>query len=773
MAGEEIDFRKMTAVLRRQWRFIVAIGLVLGAIAAFKVLTLPNWYTAEAVLLVDPQQAKLGLVDAGQVTPPPDPGLVRSEVELMTDLAVVLDVIKRLDLLADPEFAALAVPPARHWWSPSLLAEKLGALASRLSGDAAAAQMPQTAASGSSDDFDPIQRLSQTLLKHATVMNDGRSFVVRLRFEWTDRDQAARVANAWADAFLARELAVKFEAAGKTEDWLRARTAELQKTVHDSERVVQEYRDAHQLLEVKGATVTLQQLNELNTELVKASAELSIKESAVSQLQSQLKRGVTDSSSSVLASPLIQRLREQEADASRRLSDLLTSFGEQHPTVKRVRSEIRDIEGKIRTEIGKVMAAAEADAAAARLRLAEIRKQLDLSRTAAIEADGAQVRLKQLEREAQANRAILAQFMLQSKESDARQGIERASVRLVSPAMRPDLPSFPNRTLLLAAGFIGAFSLGAVGAFGRERLTRKFVDPAGLQQETEVALLGMLPEARLPRGTRLSDYIVHYPRSEVGEAVRTIRTRLFVALSAELPAAHTGRNARVVLVTSAVPDEGKTTLAVALSRSAALSGQRVLLVDADIRRPTVAAELRDESPGASRDLAHRLLSEGHDLDRLIAVDRASGLHYVSAAATGDDPQEILSSRVMRDFLETSRRSYDLIIIDSPPVLVVSDAVILSGLSDGVLYVMRWESTPKAAVIGAIRVLRATGSRFAGLVMSRVDTRHMLDDWVADVGLVAGRYDDYYRGPTSRRGRVRGLPPAARQTSDAADSPAGG
>jgi polysaccharide biosynthesis transport protein len=743
-AAEEIDLRRLTGVLRRRWRFIAATSTLLFLLAMARVLTLQNWYTAQTVLVLDQLPPQLAGLEAAAPEAPVDPARVRSEVELLMDPGVGIDVIKKLDLMADPEFAPYALPPTAHWWSPSVLNAELAALAGLPDQEAAAEAA-----------VDPVQRLVKELLKHATASNDGRSYVITLGFEWTDPNEATRIVNAWADAYLARQLNAKYVAAGKTEEWLRSRADELRKSVQESEHAVQEYRDTHQLLEVKGTTVTLQQLTELNTQLVLATNERSQKEAIYAQLQTQLKNGTNDSSSIVLASPLIQRLREQESDALRRLSDLTTSYGDEYPAVKRARSEVKEIRAKIQTEIAKVLAAAAADAAAARAREADLHKQIEAVRGRAVEADSAEVGLKELEREAQANRALLAQFMLQSKEASAQQGLERPSVRVVSPAVRPYLASFPNRSLLLAASCLAAVSLGAIGAFLREGLSRHFLEPADLRQAVDVQVLGFIPEVRLPPSVRMADYVVQWPNSELAEAVRSIRTRLTVALDAAgtnraLSAQRTGR---VVVVTSALPEEGKTTTAVALARNVAMTGKRVLLVDADLRRPAV---LRELAPSAeSRAVAQPRDFTGTGFTDLVMVDRASGLHYMTAAVEDSQPDELLESHIMGRLLNEARAQYDLVVIDTPPVLVVSDAVLLARFSDGVLYVMRWETTPRAEVIGAIRVLREAGADLAGVVMSRVDTRRLLPDWVADTGLISGRYESYYHNP----GRGRPFLPA--------------
>jgi succinoglycan biosynthesis transport protein ExoP len=744
-ATEEIDFRRLRSILKRQARFIVASGVVLGGLATCLIATLPNWYTAEVVLIFDPHQTKIAAMDAAAPDPLPDPGLLRSQIEMITDPVVGMDVVKKLNLLSDPEFERLSRRPAPHAWSPSRwgpqireASAEIAAVVSRLSGrkpeatEQPLAELPPD---------DPALRLSKELLKHLAIINDARSYVLRLDFEWTDPARARSIANAWSEAFLDRQLATSYARASRENEFLHARTEELQVAVGESDRKVQQYRDQHELLEVKGATIGQQQLNELNTQLGVAIAERTQKEAMLPQL-----RLGRDASTSVLASPIIQRLQDQATEAERRLAELRTMYGEQHPFVIRQRNEVEEINGKLRRETDKVAASVTADVNALRNRERDMRNRLEEMRHAAVVADSSQVQLRALEREAAANRALLQQFMLEAKRTDANRGLQQPNVRLVSPALNPDSPSFPNRPLLMAVAFMATFSLGGMAGFARERVTRRFVDPASLEEEIGLPLLGIIPEVRLPRRSSLSDYIMQWPMSQVSEVVRTVRTRLYIAI-----AARANKNAPVLLIASALPGEGKTTIALALARSAASSGRRVLVIDADLRRPSVGRSL---APASGGHLAASLTHGVRDFESLVTHDSLSGLDYVSIGTENDDPQELLGSRLMNDFVDAARTRYDLVMIDSPPLLVVSDAVVLSRLADAALYVVRWGSTSRDAIVGAVKVLRQADCVFAGMVISRAAVNKITDDWVANTGLIthSTRYSSYYRGPDGRRRR---------------------
>jgi capsular exopolysaccharide synthesis family protein len=227
------------------------------------------------------------------------------------------------------------------------------------------------------------------------------------------------------------------------------------------------------------------------------------------------------------------------------------------------------------------------------------------------------------------------------------------------------------------------------------------------------------------------EVIVKHPTSQYSEAIRSIRTALRYSDIDHPP--------KVVLVTSSLPGEGKTVFAASLARSVARSGGRALLVDCDLRRPGVARLLGvDAEPGLLG-----LFAEGANQDSIIRVDAASGMHFIVSKGGTANPQDLLSSQQMRAFLERMRSRYDTIVIDAPPVLAVSDPIILSHVVDATMYLVRWEKTPRPVVLGAMKILRTNGGPVAGVVLSRVNARRHASYGYGDAAYYYGRYSDYY------------------------------
>jgi capsular exopolysaccharide synthesis family protein len=236
----------------------------------------------------------------------------------------------------------------------------------------------------------------------------------------------------------------------------------------------------------------------------------------------------------------------------------------------------------------------------------------------------------------------------------------------------------------------------------------------------------------LAGGRKPHEIVVAEPVALYSEAIRSVRTALRYSDVDDPP--------KVVLVTSSLPSEGKTVFATSLARSVARSGSRALLIDCDLRRPGVSKLLR---LAQDRGLVN-LFDDSAPAESLIQVDEGSGMHFIPAAGGTANPQDLLGSQHMRSFLEQMRSRYDLIVLDSPPVLVVSDAIILSHIADTTMYIVRWEKTPRHVVAGALKLMRGNGGQMAGAVLSRVNTRRHAAYGYGDSAYYYGRNSGYYK-----------------------------
>jgi succinoglycan biosynthesis transport protein ExoP len=720
---DTLDIREIMAVLRRRAKVIVGCAALISVLATIVVFQLTPRYTAEASVMLDVRKNQVVDVQSVLSGLQGDSAVLRSEVEILKSRTLAQKVADKLNLYAYAEFNPSRAPPNYL----NALLHPLGPITQALR--KLTLREGEIAADEQANEIARKLAVVRTLMGHVEITNDGRSYLLKIRTESEDPQLAAKIANAYVDVYLLDQLEAKFDAVRRATSWLNEHLTELRDKVRDSDRAVQLFKEQHNLTELRGGgTLTAQQLTDINSQLMIAAADRAQKESTLRQLQEQLKSGNVDASS-VLGSPLVQRLREQEAELLRRQAELSTRYKPAHPTMVNLRAEIQDVKRKLDEEIGKAVRGMQSDVAAARAREAALRETLNGLQKNTSEQDKATVQLRELEREAEANKALYESFLAKFKQTSAQEDIQQADARLVSAATPPNIPSYPNKTMLLGFAVVIGILLGVSVAFLLERLDNGFRTSDQIEKLLGLGTLGLVPA--VTRREPPQDVIVNHPTSQYSEAIRSVRTVLRYSDIDHPP--------KVVLVTSSLPGEGKTVFAASLARSVARSGGRALLIDCDLRRPGVARLLGvDAEPGLLG-----LFAEGANQESVIRVDPASGMHFIASKGGTANPQDLLGSQQMRAFLDRMRSRYDTIVIDAPPVLAVSDPIILSHVVDATMFLVRWEKTPRPVVAGAMKILRTNGGPVAGAVLSRVNARRHATYGYGDAAYYYGRYSDYY------------------------------
>jgi capsular exopolysaccharide synthesis family protein len=721
-AGEGLAIGDLLGILKRRKTTIIGCTVLLTALAAAIVFQLTPRFTAEAIVMLDTRKSQVVDIQAVVSGLQSDAAVVRSEVEVLRSSSLAEKVVRKLDLTAYEEFnptrprSLIQQVHPREWLPQPLL-------------DIVAPAPAQEEEIGPAEQQQRIvDRVVGAVQRRLSIINDGRSYVLKIRFEAASAKLAAAVANAYAEMYLVEQLEAKYDATRRATGWLNERLSELKDKVGESERAVQLYKERHRLTEARGTTVTAQQLSELNSQLILAGSDRAQKEATLRQAQEAVKGGNIEAAVPVLASPLIQRLREQEAELLRKEGELSTRYKAAHPTMINLRGEIRDLRKKIAEEAGKLVQGLANELSAARAKESALRATLlELQRSNA-DLDRSQVQLRELEREADANRVLYENFLARFKQTSEQQDLQQADARLVAAAKRPGAPSFPKKMLLIEIAFGLSLVVAVVLAFLIERLDNGFRSAEHIEKAAGIAVLGMLPNVR----RRPLDAITEKPLSSYSEAIRSIRTSLRYS--------HVDKEARIVVVTSSLPQEGKTTFAASLGRSVALSGGKALLIDCDFRRPGVARLFgREKSKGLIS-----YFSDGTSAAELIQTDEPTGLHFITASSGVPNPQDLLGSRHMETLLEGLRDKYDLIVLDAPPVLAVSDAVVLSHIADATVFLIRWERTPRQVALGALKLLHPKGvGNVAGAVLSRVNVSKHAAYGFGDAGYYYGHYNRYY------------------------------
>ncbi len=729
---DQFDIREMLGMLRRRRALILGCMLVLTTIAVLVVFNLKPKYTADTALLLDTR--KTNVIDLQAVVSglQPEAAAVRSEIDVLRSRQLIEKVIEKLGLVGNPDFNTELKGDKGDVWS-SIAKFRRSAL-DWLAEIGVIRPPARVALTPAEQQQQTLMRLTDKLLDHLAIGNDTRSYTIKLSYTDENPELATQIVNTVADLYLVDQLEAKFDATKRANAWLSQQVAELRTQVNAAEQAVQTYRDQHKLTaaDVKGTTITTQQLGELNSQLVLANADLAQKEARLRQFQEAMKKGTVEADApEVLNSPLITQLRAQETEVVRKEADLSARFGPRHPAIINVRAELRDVRRQIAQEINKIVGNLAQDVQVARIRVQSLQQNLAELQKNASKSNDATVKLHELEREAQASRALYESFLTRFKETSQEEDIQQPDARVIARADVPVDPSFPNKKLFIALALLGSALIGIVIAVIAERLDNGFRAAEQVESMTGVVGLGMIPMIS-GRGLlrKPEDTVLRQPSSAFAESIRSVRTAILYANVDKPP--------RVLLVTSAVPEEGKSLISVSLARSAAKAGQKVLLIDADLRRPKIAAMLKGRSDATLPELFAGKIAPEEVLNR----DAESGVDFICAHAGMPNPQDLLGSQHMRDFVRSISQHYDMVVIDSPPVLAASDSLVLSRIVDATIFIVRWEKTPRQVVLGALKQIQTVGGQIAGVVLSRVNVRKHARFGYGDHGYYYGTYKEY-------------------------------
>jgi capsular exopolysaccharide synthesis family protein len=418
-----------------------------------------------------------------------------------------------------------------------------------------------------------------------------------------------------------------------------------------------------------------------------------------------------------------------------RLAELSATFGDANPQIQQVRAAIGKVRGAMRGEVTRQTAALEADLKAAIAREGSLRQSLGATRTESAQSSPGQAKLAALRVEAESNRAVLAAFLTRLHESNtSAKLLARANAEVVAPASVPLVPTFPKTKLLLAIAAVGSTMAGVGVALARARAKPTFHSGEEIELETGVRTVALVPLLEDPEGP--PEQVLASPASLYGEAIRTLYMTMLLR-----------QRPKIFVVTSARAGDGKTTLAASLALTTARGGRKVLLVDADL---CTAGASRMFGMARHEGLAELIAGSKHFSAVVATADANPNFHFLAAGA----PSKILAARSRLEsglgVLRRLREEYDLIVIDSPPMLAVADAMALSAQADTVLFAVRWGSTPRAAVKLAMKRLR--GSPYGasvGVVLTMVDTRVHSRSGYEDSAFYARNLVGYY-GSIDRR-----------------------
>jgi polysaccharide biosynthesis transport protein len=701
------DLREGIGFLWRQWIFVTSVvGVVLFVAAVYVYLQTPR-YTASAQVLLELQQERPGKEDAILSQANLDFEMVESQLAIIKSTVFLRRVVEKLGLVSDPEFGSPAHQVAQ---ASSLFAR----IRSALLGSSAASPSPVL----DDDDAKSSRVMSsvQALKGALAAARGGQGYVIAISVTSVDPARAAKLANAVADGYVVEKLDARFEAAKRASAWLSDRLTELRQQLRQSEEAVSQFRVDHKLLQTgNNLTLNQQQLSDLNVKLVEARAAVAQKKARLDIFRKiQQSGGDPQSLPDVQISPQVAALRSQQSAISAKIAELTTRVSDNYPLLVNARAQLRDIERQISAAmlpLGETieneynLAKANADALEQTFRAAT--GQLDVD-------DRTAITLRELERTAAVNKNLFEDFLQRAKITQEQSTFEARDSRVITPASPPSVPSSPKKTQFMTLALIMGLFLGIGGAVAKDKLSGGFATPRQIEDMLQVPLLtsvNLMNKRDLTVKGKLIPlplYASAMPLSRYSESIRALRSGIQMADVDDPP--------KIIQVTSTIPHEGKTTVALSIATSAAFSGLKVLFIDADLRHTSGTSFF---GLLKARGLVDALLGSAAP-NEVIAYSKDAKLWVLPAGSKSNNPADLLSSNRMKSLIEHCREVFDYIVIDSPPIGPVIDPIVLSQLADKIVYIVRWAATARELIQQSIK--RLPENKIAGVVFNLLNEK---------------------------------------------------
>lgn len=693
---------------RRLWLLIIPVLFVLAP-ALYVIAGLAPYYTSQATLVIKPAQPTPGAGPAEQLRE------LQTDMEIITSERLARRVVESEGLMQRAEFNPLVAKPEPlplgieiPDWREALFTVTAGTLDLRR--EAAAPVGPDGIM-----ESEVLPRFAKRL--NVAPMRESR--VVQIQFTSETPEVAQRVPNALADLYITHQLDAKFQAKKVATGWLTTRIAELRQTVEQQERQVEQYRATAGIVEGRTSSLVAEQLSAVGTELITARGEAQTAAARVREMEQAVRERGPRAALEMVATnlnPTTTRVLDRETELRQQLAQLLGNYGNQHPSVINIRQEIDAIERKIAAEARGVIGNAQSTAAVARQKQTNLETALATLERELARIKAAEVEMRGLEREATTNRTLLEEFLRQLNAQE-QMAVEQPDAWVLSPAALPTMQSGPNRKLLGAGALIVAGALWIILVVAAELLERGIRSTEEVRSALDATPLGLVPRIGKTFAGRegRARYVLDKPTSAYAEALRNVHTALRIDQ-------RRGGGWKALMVTSSVANEGKTTLAVSLARQVAQGGERVLLIDGDLRRPNVARLIGKGNLTAPEQPVLGM-PEG-----LIRMDAMSGAHVVTADAIGaylksqNLSAHMINPTVLMDLLTAAYPHYDLILMDTPPVTAVADARALVSEVPNCLFVVQWKHTAPRTARYAIDQIRDAGGHVSGVVVTQVESR---------------------------------------------------
>ena len=687
---------------------VVAITL---AAAVASVSMTPQYRATSQLLLVgdqtdviNDQQTAVGRDQANSE--------IETYTRLLTSRSFAETVINRLELTEDPYFnPALATADGSTFDNLLEMLDRLP-FASLLTQTGLASSDPNQPVTPALSDDQIVDKAVSKLISGLNIRQEGFSSIIAISFTSTNPLQTASISNAVAELFVEEQLRAKQSGSDEATGWLDQRVEELRRKVIESERNIAQFRIENKIIDVGNGSLNDVEIGQISNNLIIAEATVAEKQSKLAIIRSSLENGDGSASiSEVATSPAIAAIRQQEFVLLSNEAQLREEFGPKHPRILEIDAEKRRLEQKTRLEMEKIVAVLANELDIAKERSFDLRARLAAAKDTLGTRNKAEVELAELEREAQANRDLYTRFLNRLKFLSEEQELIGSGARIVSRAVPPNQPTFPQPSVIFVAGFVASVLSGGLIALIREGLERGLRHARQVEQTLGLPTLGMVPKLKNQK-SKPHRYLHDKQLSGYAESVRNIHIALQYGWVSKRP--------QIILVTSSLPNEGKTTLALSLATSLAESGTPTLLIDLDLRNPSIGGHMESVRPDTG--IVNYLNGSKTWDETLHTEPDIKNLSIIPGSTGVPNPIHCLESQELKEFLNQMRKEYDQIILDAPPVLGISDTRVAARLADGVILAVRWGKTKVDVAQNSIKTLAQHDTPVAGIVLTRIDVK---------------------------------------------------
>lgn len=682
----EYDLRRTVMLLWRS-KWLIGLFAALGIAVAYALLIrITPLYTAETRVLWSVDKTNVAGVEPIATSLSRDFYLLASQIEVLESGRLLNRVVDELDLVNDPAFNSALRPP-EGWTRWLSLSTVLNEARTFVFGGTERTYEPTP---------DDLRRRAVSALRGALSAEwlDG-TYVLIIQMTTPEPERSAELANRMADYYILDQLEAKFEATRQATSWLTDRVAELKSELETAEQAVEDYLASTTLVSEEALAASTRQVKDLRQRARELGERRDQTAAALAQFDGLRAAQDFTGLARLTGEPRLTALAED----IERLRD--TGQAGREALIERFDAELAQARQRMRASLER----SESQRASIEQTLGELENRL------ATQAESL-LALRQLQREAEASRLIYEFFLARLKETAVQEGVHQPDARVMTEAEVPFAPSSPRRNFILSAGAGGGILIALALILLVERMNSAFRSTEELESHTGFPVIGTVPTAPVSRRRDVLQYLTERPASSFAEAIRNLRTSILLGNVDKPP--------QVIMLTSALPQEGKSTCCIALAQISRALGKRVLLIECDIRRRTFRTYFDLPQRGG----VLSVMSGARSFEEAAHHDPASGLDILAGEETSVNAADIFASQRFADFIGEMRRRYDFIFIDTPPVLAVPDARVIGRIADATVFCVHWNRTTRETVTEALRFFAQVNIRIAGLVLSQVNVNKM-------------------------------------------------